>query len=254
MTFRGFFLTVLIAGTFSVFACGADLNNAIKRGDADDAGYILKKNKSAAAEINKKGRYGKTSLHKAAEQGNAELIKVLLKYGASINATDIKGETPLHSLAWRENDEIFKFLIENKANPLATDIDGYTAGEVMNNLKARPSAITHKNNTETVNTVDDFYDYKTKLNELEGRAVGIEGFNVTIGRYVNKARGRYFEFDKDGGIVLHDDLKGDGQGTYAISSRKIHVDMKHKGDIELRIISEYMLKDRNGVKYCRIEE
>jgi ankyrin repeat protein len=55
---------------------------------------------------------GNTFLHYAAYDGNIEVVKLLIKKGAYVNATDYDGYTPLHKAAFKGHIEIVKLLIE----------------------------------------------------------------------------------------------------------------------------------------------
>jgi serine/threonine-protein kinase TNNI3K len=57
---------------------------------------------------------GRTNLHKAAFDGNAERVKELLKKGADPNARDKYGWTPLHKAASRCSVDVVKLLLERK--------------------------------------------------------------------------------------------------------------------------------------------
>lgn len=52
---------------------------------------------------------------------NQDVIRVLLKSGAQVNASDLNGTTPLHWAAWNGNYEIVKMLLANGANPNIAD-------------------------------------------------------------------------------------------------------------------------------------
>jgi ankyrin repeat protein len=102
--------------------------------------------------------YGNTALHLAVEQGQAEIVKLLIRWGANvnsenqslftplhfaantghivignlliskgakINAKASSGFTPLH-IAAQKNLEMTSFLVYNKADPYARTNDGYT--------------------------------------------------------------------------------------------------------------------------------
>jgi ankyrin repeat protein len=61
---------------------------------------------------------GRTNLHKAAFDGNAERVKELLKKGADPNTKDKKGRTPLHWAApYKGHVEVVKLLLEHGADP-----------------------------------------------------------------------------------------------------------------------------------------
>lgn len=47
------------------------------------------------ARVNTPGHENTTALHQAVLEGNTEMVKLLLKYGADKNARNIYGETPM---------------------------------------------------------------------------------------------------------------------------------------------------------------
>ena len=57
------------------------------------------------------GPKGLTVLHKAVEQGDAEMVATLLQAGAMVGATDNQGSTPLHVAAYRGHLDIVKSLV-----------------------------------------------------------------------------------------------------------------------------------------------
>ena len=64
-----------------------------------------------------------TPLHRAAwNNSNAEVVKILIEKGASVNALDGNKQTPLHKAAYNNsNAEVVKILIEKGASVNALD-------------------------------------------------------------------------------------------------------------------------------------
>lgn len=60
--------------------------------------------------------YGYTPLHVAAKNGNAELCKLLIDYGANVNAVTPSKMTPLHISVLENHVHIVQLLLENNAN------------------------------------------------------------------------------------------------------------------------------------------
>ncbi|EKX73782.1 ankyrin repeat domain containing protein [Theileria equi strain WA] len=75
---------------------------------------------------------GLTPLHLAADRGFDHIVKLLIKYGADINAVDDNGDTALHVAIESEQQEIIKILIDNNANTELGNIDGLTQSEMLN--------------------------------------------------------------------------------------------------------------------------
>lgn len=64
-----------------------------------------------------------TPLHHAVKNGDLELVKLLLEYGADVNLTITNGITPLHRAVSCQHIEIVKYLIQNNADVNAETID-----------------------------------------------------------------------------------------------------------------------------------
>jgi len=47
------------------------------------------------ADVQKKGQFGYTALHAAAQGGHLEVVQALVKYGASVNCKNDDGDIPL---------------------------------------------------------------------------------------------------------------------------------------------------------------
>jgi ankyrin repeat protein len=56
---------------------------------------IVKALIDAGADIQKKGQFGYTALHAAAQNGHLDVVQALVKYGASVNCKNDDGDIPL---------------------------------------------------------------------------------------------------------------------------------------------------------------
>jgi ankyrin repeat protein len=100
------------------------IHNAIKNGHSK----IVKMLMLNGGEIDTKDFHGKQPLHYAAENGNVELvdlllskghskiIAMLLRTGADVSAQDNSGKTALHYAAQKGNLEVVELLLSNKYN------------------------------------------------------------------------------------------------------------------------------------------
>jgi len=69
-----------------------------------------------AARVNEPTKDNSTLLHKACEEGNAQLVALLLALGADVNADDHRQYSPLHVAAERGHLAIVKMLIRKGAD------------------------------------------------------------------------------------------------------------------------------------------
>lgn len=69
----------------------------------------------AVTSVNQRDRFGSTPLHAAVIQNRADMVILLLKHGADINALGERGETPLQTALIMENKEIEELLLREGA-------------------------------------------------------------------------------------------------------------------------------------------
>jgi len=79
-------------------------------------------------------RTGATALHVAAAKGYLDVIDVLIRAGANINAVDNDGWTPLHAAAHWDKHDVIHFLLERNADFDAKNYAGQTALDVCDGL------------------------------------------------------------------------------------------------------------------------
>ena len=97
------------------------VNPAAKReafitAEKGDLGYI-KWILNNGYDVNEKKPFkGATLLHYASHNGHIDLVKLLIKRGADVNAKDIKGYTPLFAASAGGHREVAEILLDNGAN------------------------------------------------------------------------------------------------------------------------------------------
>ncbi|MBL6621577.1 MAG: ankyrin repeat domain-containing protein [Rickettsiales bacterium] len=77
--------------------------------------------------VNAKDSKGETQLHKAANAGNSQEVKNLLRLGADVNAKDKYGDTALHNAVNKGYDNVAKQLIAAGADVKIKNLNGSTA-------------------------------------------------------------------------------------------------------------------------------
>ena len=70
-----------------------------------------------------------TSLCKAAEKGNIDVLTLLVEYGADINHRNLKGETAVMIAAKNGHKNAVNFLVENGADPEIRDYLGQSVND-----------------------------------------------------------------------------------------------------------------------------
>jgi ankyrin repeat protein len=99
------------------------LHDAAEKGDMQQVKALIKQ----GAAIDAKDEAGNTALHWAALSGNTELVKFLLDGGVPINATNDIGVTALILAEYGDNFEAAKLLVTRGAKLDIRDTDGATA-------------------------------------------------------------------------------------------------------------------------------
>src|SRR5438105_10245956 len=98
-----------------------ELIEASKRGDIEQVTRLLEQGE---IDINAKDEHGRTSLHLASWKGYLGISKLLLAFGANIEAQDDDKQTPLHFACYKE--QTANLLLESGANIEAQDENGDT--------------------------------------------------------------------------------------------------------------------------------
>lgn len=79
---------------------------------------------------------GLTALHQCCIDDNAEMLNLLLDYGANVNAQDSERWTPLHAAATCGHLNLVKILIGRGANLLAVNADGNMPYDICDDEEA----------------------------------------------------------------------------------------------------------------------
>ncbi|XP_075992286.1 uncharacterized protein LOC142987425 [Anticarsia gemmatalis] len=96
-------------------------------GDEERVRELIKKARNAKELVNTPDNAGYTPLHYAARKGYIDICKILLQYGAKIDALTKSGlATPLHKAAAAGKLEALKYLIQSGAQITMQDADGQT--------------------------------------------------------------------------------------------------------------------------------
>ena len=82
------------------------------------------------AEFDQSYAQGMTALHWASQEGKIDMVQILVKVGANVEAKDkdgYNGGTSLHFASWRGHAAVVQTLLQHGANVAATDKYGRTA-------------------------------------------------------------------------------------------------------------------------------
>jgi ankyrin repeat protein len=110
-----------------------DLKEAIKAGNREQVGALLKRHKSwAAAEFDDKHT---TPLSMAIDQDDAALVQFLVKHGIKADEPLIKYRPPLFYAISKGNIKIVKILLDNGAKINGTDFTGVTPMKYAEHLE-----------------------------------------------------------------------------------------------------------------------
>ncbi len=127
---------ILIFFCPAVFAGEIDGSGTEKKNSRLDAQGLLPK----APNAKERARLGATLLIKAAEKGDLDAIKLLLKQNIDVNSKDAGNRTALMAAIERYQEEAVRLLLANGADVNATDEDGLTALDKARDDKFGPIA------------------------------------------------------------------------------------------------------------------
>lgn len=89
---------------------------AIQKGHDIVAGILISKSEDASGDCNWKNKIGTPLLHLAASNGNAEIVRILIRNGGEVDATDYMENTALCIAAELGKESVIRALIQNNAN------------------------------------------------------------------------------------------------------------------------------------------
>ena len=101
----------------------SNIHNAAERGDLEAVKMLLKKDPNL---VFSRDDSGETPLHGAAYEGRREVAEALLANKADVNARNYEGETPLHWAAIAGHLDVAKVLLAAKADANVEAPNGYT--------------------------------------------------------------------------------------------------------------------------------
>lgn len=127
-------------------------------------------------DIHLQDHHGNTPLHTATTEGNLNIIKSVLEYGASVNSVNNRGETALHIATQRQNFEAITLLLSYGANTNILDVNKRTCLHYLlrslNNHRQWASN-NDQNKQNLLNTVKELLSNEARSNikDCDGETV-----------------------------------------------------------------------------------
>jgi ankyrin repeat protein len=118
-------------------AMAEPIHQAAGDGDIEGVKKCIEKNPKL---LNARNPDGRTALHEAAAEGQAEIVEFLLSKKADMNVKDKKGQTALHLAAKDGYIEVISLLIKNKAELNVKDEKGMTPLAIAIKMKNAKTA------------------------------------------------------------------------------------------------------------------
>jgi hypothetical protein len=167
------------------------LHRAAIMGDIDKLRLLLVENE---IEINSKDNAGWTPLHEACIKRHVECAKLLLKYGALVNAKADNLDTPLHDACSKDAVEIIKLLLDNGACKTLKNIDGCTPVDYAQSDRALQLLDDAKNSKNISVQEDDGCSEDSIMGEFVLAFSGVP--NAQFGKY-QKMKGLSFKLAEE---------------------------------------------------------
>ena len=89
------------------------------------------------ANLNDKNKELLTPLHLACDKSHYDIMDILLKHGAKVNALDSHGQAALHRCAREGNVQACRILLSFGADPSIVSLQGYTAAQLATESVAK---------------------------------------------------------------------------------------------------------------------
>jgi ankyrin repeat protein len=136
----------------------------------------------AGADINYVNGEGYSLLKSAAEDGNIELVKLLLAMGATTE-TEFKRETPLHRAVWSDELEIVQLLLAAGADANAVDVDWETPLMNVQSVEVAQALVEAGANIHQNNYMNDVLQQQTDMD--------IIAYLLSVGTKLNPDKAPY---------------------------------------------------------------
>jgi ankyrin repeat protein len=141
----------LLLGTATA-ASAESLVEAVRAENRDAAGALI----DQRADVNERASDGTTALHWAAHNGDAALVRRLIKAGAKVSVVNDYGATPMSEAAERADAEILELLLGAGADVESPNAEGQTALMTVartNHVDAAKVLLSHR---ASVNAVEQW--------------------------------------------------------------------------------------------------
>ncbi len=165
---------------------------------------------TARTQINTRDDRGRTALHRAAEVGSDDIIKLLTENGADINARDNEDNTPLHTaIVESRYDAILTLLQAENLNVNAANKGGQTALDLLE-LKDGSEAVQSLIETLKMKGAKKFVELSASLRASDFYLYEEEKLNEDLGDEDSDVEKTvYYETTSFTDIVSGDPSKGD---------------------------------------------
>ena len=128
ITLSALLLAVLKVGVYAISQENLNLIEAIENGNLKAARNALRNGADANAKDHRDPLHNRKLLMIVAAEGKENFAKLLVEYGADVNAKNTHGDTALMEAASFGHLNVVKFLVEHGANVNAATILGMYAG------------------------------------------------------------------------------------------------------------------------------
>ena len=233
----------------------SNLTNLINLIECNNITQLIESLENDSSHINNLNQKGLSPIHIAVINGNLEIIKILLKYGADPNIKTLhKNQTPLH-LAYifkcLISNQIINLLIKNKADINSEDINNKKPYEYY--LKYKESnevenTLSNENENEEIEISNDIQtNPKININKKIYHLSNQDSFNENKNNYT------YTYSISDSEATLTEDKTKRNSGYYNIEELINHNQCNNKGkNCKFKIIDKKKgkkLYKNNGYNY-----
>ncbi|CAF2596900.1 unnamed protein product [Rotaria sp. Silwood2] len=206
------------------------LLEATARQDLDEVRHLLQTGKYSPNTANEDGL---TPMHQCSIDNSEKLLRLLIEYGADINARDRDLWTPLHAAATCGHLQICRILVENGAELLALNADGNmpydicddeitldyietqmdrigitqemidkTRGEVENKMLIDLQNLVKKKSQGSLRSIDDILSYRNLEGVTPLHIASANGYQTVV-EYLLKQNVSINLQDNDGWTPIH---------------------------------------------------